>query len=79
MTWPRAQSESQSLLLRILYLPVPVYVAAVVFWRFALQAGWALSLAGVPLALLIGGVIYCLFLSYLYRRLNHNQPHRKGQ
>ncbi len=69
-TWPRARTELPSFILRVVYLPVPVYVVAVFVWRFGFGAGWPLSLAGVPLGLLIAGIIYCLYLSYLYRRFN---------
>lgn len=68
MTWPPAKSEFRSFMLRILYLPVPVYVVTVIIWRFALHNDWVLSLGGIPLALFIGGVIYCLYISLLNQR-----------
>lgn len=45
--------------LRVTYLPLPVYVVSALIWRFALREPWLLSLAGVPLGLFMGGVIYC--------------------
>lgn len=56
-------------LTRIAILPLPVYVVAVLVWRFALTRSWLYSLAVWPLDMLIGGVIYCAVTSfYLHRR-----------
>jgi hypothetical protein len=46
-------------LIRFSYLTLPVYVAAVLIWRYALGQSWRYSLGGVPLGLLLGGLIYC--------------------
>jgi hypothetical protein len=58
----------RSLLIRILYLALPVYAIAVLIWRLVLHDDWALSLAGYPLGLFIGGVIYCWFITYMRAR-----------
>lgn len=50
-------------LCRVAVLAVPVYVVAVLVWKFALHQSWLPSLAGVPLGLFIGGVVYSLVTS----------------
>jgi hypothetical protein len=58
----------QLFLRRAAVMPLPVYVAGVLVWRFALRQSWQYSLAGVPLGLLAGGLIYCAASSVLVRR-----------
>jgi hypothetical protein len=54
---------------RAAVMPLPVYVAAVLVWKFALGQSWLYSLAGVPLGLLAGGLLYCAASSvFLLRR-----------
>jgi hypothetical protein len=38
---------------------VPVYLAAVLVWKYALGRSWLYSVGGYPLGILAAGVIYC--------------------
>jgi hypothetical protein len=44
---------------RVAYLALPVYVIAAFVSRYAFSQSWTLSLAGVPLGMFIGGLLYC--------------------
>jgi hypothetical protein len=44
-------------LTRIGYLALPAYVIAVLVFRFAVGDTWGRSLYGIPLGILIGGII----------------------
>jgi hypothetical protein len=49
----------------VVFLAFPAYVAAVLLWRFAFGARWTMSLFGVPLAILVGGVIACAIMQVI--------------
>jgi hypothetical protein len=57
----------KSFLKRVVVLAIPVYVAAVIVWRYALGESWLYSLASIPLGLLIGGIIYSAVFSFFVR------------
>jgi hypothetical protein len=55
--------------LRFAVMALPVYLIAAVVWKFALGASWLYSVAGVPLGLLFGGILYCAATAaFLVRR-----------
>jgi H+/gluconate symporter-like permease len=71
----------KTFLIRISVLAIPVYVVAAIVWKFVLAQSWLYSLAGVPLALLLGGIISCATMSpnappTAARGNRHKQPPR---
>ena len=68
MSVQKAGDVWRLLVVRVGYLALPVYVCAVLIWRFALGQSWLLSFAGVPLGLFIGGLIYSIITSNLIQR-----------
>jgi hypothetical protein len=64
----REGSAWRIFLLRLAVLAVPVYLAAVLVWKYALGKSWLYSVGGYPLGMLAAGVIYCGVTSALIRR-----------
>lgn len=69
-------AKARTFFLRIVIIVAPVYVVAVLIWKFAFHMSWAYSLVGVPLGLLIGGIVVCFLLAYL-DRLNRQRNGKK--
>jgi hypothetical protein len=56
-----ARGFGKTFLYRTCRYALPAYVAAFCVWKFVMGADWVASLAGVPLAVLIGVILSALF------------------